>query len=413
MKLERIPESRRRIIFLRFLDQVMWSAATFLFNLVCSLSLSVEGFAFVAVATTVGFVIVAVGRATSIQARVIVASRSETSLDGVLAGGRMWKIVTVASCLAFGCVWIIAGFTGFRVVSILVLVAFLVSALVLADIPRQSLVMSSKHGAACVVSGSYFCGALLALVFWRFADLDPVPAWLGALLVASILGWIFIRGRGTQLSSRTVRPYAFRLGVESLYAALAGQTGMFVLVWEQNSGLVAGYRLTYVLVFAPIFFIVQGLAPLFLVEVSKRWRHEPATVARLTKWGQVGIGFLTAVCIAGTHAVLHFVPHPPSYDDIVPWLLPVGVGLLGAQALELTLIWARFMWPNRTVHIARTWSLLGDAAGQIVSYVVWGIPGLVISMLVFGLVKLVAGVILQVPLLRTAMELKSKLSHEY
>lgn len=384
--------SRRRDVGHRLLDQVAWSGAFFSFNLAATLVLPVAHFALLAATTSAVFMAIAVARAWSIGSRIVVSTKFRLSVPEAISGQTVARTSLLMGGLVAVGVW--ATSTTTASITITLQMVLLSISLIVADLPRQSLIFRSRHRASLSVSLTYVFLALLALLLAVVAHSNPIWIWIVASLVCCGLAWSYQRqaapGR-SRLPQKETRSHAWRMTAESLYTSIASQLALLLLYWFTIPEVTAGYRLSYALVFAPAFMLLQGIAPLLMVkfaqEISlsglvprKFWLVGPAlTILSATLCGMAGWG-----------AIL-LLPVPDVFRSVLPFLLPVGISLVGAQVLEFLFIGLRYFASEHAMHRVRIIVVTLDVLAQASGIWLSGVDGLVVALVVTAAMKLSAG----------------------
>ena len=396
----KLPGGLQRIVA-RVSDQLLWSFALFGFNFGASLLFAASGFAALAVATALAFIVIAMVRAWTANARIIAGAKvglaPEQSLD--IRSSLIVSVVGAAATAAITAVWI------FQTESLTNTLAFSILAgfLVLADTPRQLLIYSKKYKSSIWISAVYaLTSAISLLVAHLFSSAEMlIWIWYTGTLAALLLGLVLQR-RGVARPTRKLRvgAYAWRLGAEALYAGVASQLAILLLYWIEPPSTTAGYRLAYSLVFAPAFMVIQGLSPLYTARLANTYLVRSEKLGTSGALWSSAITVLVVVCgLAAGLATILF----PDYSNLVaalPYILPVGLSLLGAQLVEAAFQAVRFTRPPTFTHRLRIVVIGADLAIQVVTLVFAGVDGLVVGIAAVGIVKIAAAVVFQVRVAR-------------
>lgn len=371
-------------------DQIAWSAGFFSFNLAATLVLPTAEFAFLAVSTSVVFMAIVVARAWAVGSRIVVATKVRlTVLDAINVRSMLTTSVVMGIIVVVG-IWLIfaESISGVIVIQVILLAL----GLVLADMPRQGLIFSGKYAEALLVSLTYVGLAVGALFVSAYFHASPMWLWIASSYACVALGWFFHRelGRGhTPLPIESARSHAWRLTAESLYGAVAGQLALLMLYWFTDPAATAGYRLSYSLVFAPAFMLLQGISPLLTVQLAGEISRNG--VAKLRTWFLgPGVAIVAAVlCGSAGWMAASFLPVPELFTSVLPFLLPVGLALAGSQVLEFLLIGIRYFLSEHTMHRMRIAIVTVDVLFQAGAIWLGGVDGLILALILLAVLKLI------------------------
>lgn len=389
-------ESRRHgarsAVALRLVDQGSWSVAFFVFTLTTSHVLPVDEFASLTVVTSIGVIAAACARAFAMDGRIVAGTRRglrvEQALSSrvVLTTSALFAVVAVAASAA----WLMLG-----PARTALLPTALAALIVLADGPHYLLTLRRRFGAAILGAVPYAAAAVAAAVTTVVGlGAGVVVVWAACLVVSLAVSWLAVvrlprRARPVPAGTGT----STRIAAEALYSALGSQLGILIVYLVASPAATAGIRLTYSVVYAPVFSIVQALTPLLLVRMSELDAAGPGSQVRLaSRWvlggvvgvvlsGAVGWG-VSASGVAGT-----------AYDHIVPFLVPIGAALLGNLVLDTALLVLRFRTHARTPHRVRLLVVAGDLAAQLVLTLCLGLTGLVVALTAMAGVKATVAVL--------------------
>lgn len=391
----RRDESWRRRIVLRLLDQVAWSAGFFCFNLAATLVLPTDQFALLAVATSIVFMGVAIARAWAVGSRIVVATKLKLPILEAIDARSMLAASVIVGIMVVASTTLTSNNPAPDL--FLFQVVLLVFGLVAADMPRQGLIYSSRYHEALYISVAYVLLSLCAFFFSAILAIDPMLLWMLSAYLCAGLGWLFHHniGWGASLLPRGVtRSHAWRMTAESVYTSVASQLALLLLYAFTDASSTAGYRLSYSLVFAPAFMLLQGIAPLLAVqfsgEITKTGR------ARLKTWLSGPILTLGSAALCGLAGLIAAIsPLVPSLiASVVPFLLPVGLSLAGAQVLEFLLLGTRYFVSEHAMHRMRLLVVTVDVIVQALAIALAGVNGLVLALIILATMKLIASLAL-------------------
>ena len=377
-------------ISVRLIDQGLWSAATFAFNLVCATFLSVSEYASLTVCSSIGVIAAAAVRAYAVDGRVIAGARNDLSSQESLER---------KSLLISG----VAGAVGATLLSLVWLFAansltnwwlpVLAGAIVLADGPHYAATMYGLFRRAAYVALVYAVLAGIVFIFsYSSASLPLVLTWVAALSAVWILGFGGpIPWANTPFAKLAV---TLRLAGEALYSALGNQLGILVIFITSPPDDTAGIRLAYSLVFAPVFMLMQGLQPLLLSRMAQLHTLGGGSQLRvLWIWLSVSGGGIVVSGVAGAVLGTTFW-RGSNFETVLPFLVPVGAAMLGSILLDSVLLPIRFTVAPQVPHRIRLAVVTGEAAVQIALALAWGTSGLVVALMIGFFSKVVlAGVL--------------------
>ncbi|WP_162235854.1 hypothetical protein [Frigoribacterium sp. Leaf44] len=379
---------RAAVLVQRLADQGMWSLAFFLFNLHAASTLSTEEFAALTVATSTGVIVAACVRAFAIDGRVIAGAKlslsasASTSLATIAVSSGAGAVVATASAL----VWIHLGAGG--ATGLIPVVAGLI---VLADTPHYGLTMQGRYVRALSPAAVYLLAALIVLIVTLSSqEASVLLVWSVGLTAAAFVAWIASRGAPGRGVTGLMIGVQTRLAAESLYAALASQLGILILFLVSAPADTAGIRLAYSIVFAPVFSLIQGLTPLLLTRMVEPEDGQPSSKRRVMRlWMSAGT---TGVVVSGAiGAVLGFsVWEGTTFENVLPFLIPVGASMLGAFMLDAGLLDLRLRSHPRTPHRIRLLLVSVDLLVQLIATLSFGTSGLTFALCAGFVIKAVA-----------------------
>jgi hypothetical protein len=385
---ERSRSKRAAVLFQRLADQGMWSLAFFLFNLHAASTLSTEEFAALTVATSTGVIVAACVRAFAIDGRVIAGAKlslsapASTSLATIAASSGAGAVVATASAF----VWIHLGSDGGT--GLIPVVAGLI---VLADTPHYGLTMQGRYVRALSPASVYLMTAFIVLIVALSSqDATVLLTWSLGLSAAALVAWIASRGAPWRGAIGLMVGVQTRLAAESLYAALASQLGILILFLVSAPADTAGIRLAYSIVFAPVFSLIQGLTPLLLTRMVEPEDGRTSTKRRVMRlWIVAG---LTGVVMSGAiGAGLGFsVWRGTTFENVLPFLVPVGASMVGAFLLDAGLLNLRLRSHPRTPHRIRLVLVSIDLLVQLIATLAFGTSGLIFALCAGFVIKGVA-----------------------
>ncbi|QKJ20246.1 hypothetical protein [Microbacterium hominis] len=378
---------------LRLADQVLWSLAFFVANTAALSELTVAAFAGLSVSTAVAFIVIAVVRAYSINAGVIVAvgvgveSTDSVSLRRGFGASVVGAIVTACTVG----VWLT--FSGDANAWVLGALALLVVA---ADLPRQLLIIAGDYRRSLAVSMVYL-GLVSGLLAGghHHLGLPILFGWCASLVVVMTLGTSLavksLASRQFQYpKTNEARRLAWALSLEAIYFGMAGQAGLLLLFAFEPDEATAGFRISYALVYAPAFSILQGLMPLLVRWMSRQAvRGNFGAVRRaVTQWA------LATTAVIASCGLVSFVWLPWFTSDVplsavLPFLVPVGFSIAAAQVLEVVVVARRLAGGTQGLHRQRTLLALLDIALQSVGVLTLGVDGLVYALIATSVIRAV------------------------
>jgi hypothetical protein len=376
----------------RLVDQGLWSAAFFAFNLVAATLLDVTDFASLTVCSSIGVIIAAAVRAYAVDGRVIAGSRkmirSEDSIErrSVVYAGFLGAVA--ASALSLG--WLSAG--GSLGDWWLPVVA---GAIVLADGPHYSATMFGLYRRATYAACVYAALACFVLALHYFHFSAPVGLmWAASLCLVWGAGLYAFKPIPWASAPFVKSGVTLRLSGEALYSALGGQLGILIIFLTSPPDDTAGIRLAYSLVFAPIFMVIQGLSPLFLSRMAQLNISSRASQMRLlAKWASASaFGIVISGCIGAFLSLT--VWKNTNFEHVMPFLLPVGAAMLGSLLLDSAMLQLRFKVDPKIPHRVRLVVVTVDAGLQLLLSITGGTSGLVWALLIGFIIKLAISVIM-------------------
>lgn len=386
------PRSWKRRVGDRLTDQIAWSAAFFSFNLAATLVLPTADFALLAVTTSIVFMAIAVARAWAISSRIVVATKLRMAVRDAISGRSMlWTSILMGLVLAVG-VCVVSGGSSGLLIAQMVLLSF---GLIAADMPRQGLIFSAMHSASLMVSLTYVGFGVVTLGLSAGFHVDPLWPWIATSYACAVVGWMyqhkFSRGN-PKLPVKAARSHAWRMSAESLYTSIASQLGLLMLFWLTDPQATTGYRLSYSLVFAPAFMLLQGISPLLTIQMAGQISRNGA--ASLKTWFAGPLLALSAATLCGLAGwiAVEYLPVPAIFGSVVPFLIPVGLALAGAQVLEFFLMGIRYFASEHVMHRVRIVAVTVDVVAQAGGIWLGGVEGLITALVFVAAVKLVIGV---------------------
>ncbi|MDQ1106749.1 hypothetical protein [Nocardioides zeae] len=369
---------------LRIADQAAWSLAFFAFNAQCLSALRADQFAGLATATALGFIGVAISRSATLQADIISGTKQHVlSTEAVMVRSGL-KVNALLGLAVGGCAWLATS----RLGDIGFVFAFLAAGLVLADSPRQILVIEGRYVWSLFLAVGHAILAGFGVLF--FQD-DPSVWWLIVLCLLCWGGWMIVAlTRVPHLRERAPATVGLRLslGLEACYFGLAGQVGLFALYFADVSDATVALRVSYALVFSPVFSLLQGLVPLIVRELNERMvQRRVGDVRRLLRRVSASVFFLSLLA-GGLGCIV--VPRFWAVDSnlFLAFLPVVGLSLVAAQVLELYVTSIRMLEVSKGLHAERTALAAGDIVLQLASVLIMGPLGLVSAIGVGALVRL-------------------------
>lgn len=383
----------RSDLFARLVDQGLWSAGSFAFNLVGASVLAVTEYASLTVCASIGVIVAAAVRAYAVDGRVIAGARSSLSSQDSLAR-RSVLIPGLTGALAagfFSFMWLVAGNSLTNWWQPLVAVA-----IVLADGPHYTATMYGLFRRAAYVAFVYavLAGAVLVLSSQR-VSLPLILTWVTSLGAVWAMGWSAIRPIPWTSSPFATLGVPLRLCGEAMYSALGAQLGILVIFLTSPPDDTAGIRLAYSLVFAPVFMLIQGFSPLFLSRMAQlHTLGGPAQLRLLRMWLSVWAAGIVLSGAAG--ALLSTVWHNSNFEKVVPFLVPVGAAMLGSLLLDSALLPLRFTAAPQVPHRIRLGVVAAEAALQFALALTWGTAGLVAALMIGFFSKLLLSCLLAI-----------------
>jgi hypothetical protein len=266
---------------------------------------------------------------------------------------------------------------------------------ILADAPRQVLTYSGRYKRACLVSVIYFVLALASFFVTRFTDVLITEYWALSAIVVFFAGLLAVRNeRGERTADYKLRSY---LTVETLYTAVASQFALLALSAMSLAQATTGFRLAYLIGFAPVFMLIQGFMPIY-IRLLARDASDALLVSRLMRLWGMSVGALMVLAGASAGLYLSFGHAGGSLESALPFLIPVGLSILGAQTLEGAMNGLRLFWtPGRVLRL-RLMSVTAEFVAQVVAVVLGGVGGLMVVISVVGLARVLVASWLSHPL---------------
>ncbi|WP_378147683.1 hypothetical protein ACFJGV_06290 [Cnuibacter sp. UC19_7] len=375
----------------RIADQVGWSAAFFLFNSAALASLNTAGFAALAVATAVAFIAIAMNRSFALTSGVVAgASVGVTSTESVSIR-RVYASTAVFSLATGAVMYVWLSLSGSAIGQAVELAA-LAAVMVASDSPRQILIVSGRYIQSLGLSIGYAVGGLLGFALSQLWENVSGVLWIAVLLVIAALGAMLVavgqRNRARSHRAAHVGNLGAALALEAAYYGLAGQLGLILLFALSSDAATASLRISYALVFAPAFSLLQGLMPILVRKLSESRVGENVRQLRrlLVQWA------LLTTSGAGVSALLSLIWLPyfaaVNVSDLLPFLIPVGVSLVSSQILEAVVLGKRIDSGTKGLHLQRSILAGADMASQAAGVIFLGVPGLVAAISLISVVKL-------------------------
>jgi hypothetical protein len=388
----------RSPVFLRLADQGSWSLAFFLFTLLAGAALGTEDFAALTVATSIGVIGAACIRAFAIDGRIVAGAHQGASASASLSFAWLLRSSATGAPIAMAVtyVWLIVGGHEDALPEVL-----LTGLIVVADGPHYLLVMRRRYRLALIPAATYTLGAVvLAANVLTGRSSIVLVVWCVTLCVSAVLSWLLARGIEDRLMIGLGVP--LRLSAEAFYSALGSQLGLLTIFLVSSAAATVGFRLSYSVVFAPVFSIIQGLTPLLLGSMSDLQSKGSSTqVALIRRWALGGSIGIIGSGLVGAFVSGALVP-TGNFSHVVDFVAPVGAGMLGSFILDSALLFIRFRAHSRIPHRIRL-ALLGmDIALQLGLTLTAHVPGLVVALLVGAAVKIIVAVIFSIRVSRGA-----------
>lgn len=377
----------RGSILWRLFDQLVWSGAFFIFNYVAASSLDVGSFAAVTVAMSAGVIAAACVRAYSIDGPVIAGSRSGLSAAQVISPRAIaWTGLVGAAGAAAATLSIVISRGSHGVVGL----SLVAVAIVLADSPHYSLTMLKRYKEAASSGATYVLLASLVsgAVFLHFLN-DVLLGWIAALVAVTCVGWANFPRQKVPKVTHSSAGIPVRLAAEAMYGAIAGQLGILIVFIISSPSDTAGIRLSYSLVFAPVFMIIQGLSPLLLTKLSELFvATRTKDMTRMaTLWCAACSLTLILFGLGGTVLALTLW-HGTNFENILPFLFPIGLSMLGNVVLDASLLVARFSVAASVPHKVRLIATSFDVSLQLSLTLIFGTGGLVWALILGFMIKI-------------------------
>ncbi|MCX6469616.1 MAG: hypothetical protein NTW76_09920 [Corynebacteriales bacterium] len=374
----------------RLIDQGLWSISVFALNITAGLLLDTDLFAGLAVGSAIGFIGVAAARAWGTIAPVVVGAREGIAPEQAIHRGSSWTgaLLVAALCAGATLAWL-----SFRVSAWNALIIAGVAALiVLSDFPRQILVIESRYRLALSTSVCYLVLSIASCLVVVAAD-EPellIPLWAVSCLLTMVIGSVLSRDPLAVGRRPVAIAYAWRLTAEAFYIGVGGQISIILLYFVSDNEATSGIRFANTLVFGPCFVLIQGLQPLVMKQIARIFDSGSAPVVRVgIRW----CGLVAAIMlVVGSLAALILATglSESRLALALPFLLPIGFGILTAQIFDAALLIVRFYSSPTLVHRFRLVSVVADVGAQIVGVTLDGARGLLIAVVAAGAVRLVA-----------------------
>jgi hypothetical protein len=372
----------------RVLDQALWSGAFFLFNGLALAGLTTSGFAELAVATAVAFIAISINRSYSLTAGVVVAARHDVRSTQSVVPRRVVTstgfLAVVASGVVLGVIYLSDGHTSLAV-------AVLPGFFVVSDVGRQVFVVIGRYGWACGQSSLYFALACAALGIHHYSNVNPMVVWAVVLVVVTAFSVVslVLAARDTTWQRRPLtgtRNVALPFALEAMYFGVAGQVGLLLLYGLGDEDSAAALRVSYSLVFAPAFAVIQSLAPLVVRRLSDAKVGGTLERRPFQKIVAIWSGVIFGLAGASAVASVIWIPYFDSVQasDLAPYLAPVGLMLATSQVVETLVTARRILNRGRHLHLERTVLATVDVLLQVSATVLWGVPGLVAALWLLG-----------------------------
>jgi hypothetical protein len=388
-----LARKNTRAVVYRLTDQMAWSAGFFLFNMAVAFTSSVSSYAAVTVACAFGLIAAACVRAYALDGLLVAGATARVNLHDSFSRRVVWisSVVCGAIASAFSVLWIWLSTGETPNWSLIVLPM----AIVAADAPHYLLTMKRAYNRALRTGSLYLLGGLFAIFFGKYLGLMAVMMmWVASTSICTLTGWLLAGNSVTRRLEFPYRHVSRRMGAEALYSALGGQLGIFLIYLTSDPSATAGIRLAYSLVFAPAFMIIQGLTPLYLLRMSDLYRQASIKGIQLTVyWISASCLLLAFAGICGFVAVV--LPFSPTtLTSSVPYLVPVGLSIMGSICFDAALLGWRFRVNPKFPHRARLGTVAIDLAAQATGILVAGPQGLVVALISMAALKAIFGTFL-------------------
>jgi hypothetical protein len=251
------------------------------------------------------------------------------------------------------------------------------------------LVMCRRYRTALVPAALYLCGAVGFLFAHSALGFSEVlRAWSLALFGSGMISWLVAHRRGHPLAPLSVFVPS-RVAAEALYSALGSQLGLLTIYLIGSAQVTVGLRLSYSIIFAPVFSVIQGLTPLLLGTMSdlslRDRRGQVSVLVRWVTYGTVGIVGSGAVGAGLAATVLS----SGNFGHVLPYIVPVGASMLANFTLDSGLLFIRFRAPATIPHRIRLVLLGVDVVLQLGLTISANVRGLVTALLLGALIKIV------------------------
>jgi hypothetical protein len=226
--------------------------------------------------------------------------------------------------------------------------------------------------------------ALASFFVTRFTDVLITEYWALSAIVAFFAGLLAVRNeRGERTADYKLRSY---LTVETLYTAVASQFALLALSAMSLAHATTGFRLAYSVVCGPVFMLIQGFTPIY-IRLLARDASEALLVARLMRLWGMSVGALMVLAGATAGLYLSFGHVGRSFESALPFLIPVGLSILGAQTLEGAMNGVRLFWSPDIVLRLRLTSVTAEFVAQVVAVALGGVAGLMMVIAAVGLAR--------------------------
>lgn len=374
-------------ILFRLTDQMAWSGGFFLFNMAAAFAFTVSSYAAVTIASAIGLIAAACVRAYALDGLLVAGAKAHVSLNESFSRRVVWVASVVGAALAgaLSLLWIWLSTHATPSLSLMVLSM----TIVVADAPHYLLIMKRAYSRALRTGSLYFLGGIIAVLLSKHVNsIAVILMWITSTLVCALTGWMLIGESATTALGFAYRHVSRRIGAEALYSALGAQVGVFLVYLTSDPSVTTGIRLAYLLVFAPAFMLIQGLTPIYLVRMSDLYRRASNKGIRLAVYWISGSCLLLAV--AGALGLV--AAGLPMFDKTnltasVPYLVPVGLSIMGSVCFDAALLGWRFRISPKFPHRARLATVTIDVAAQVTGVLLAGPQGLVVALICTAVAK--------------------------